>query len=512
MHGKIQHLLKRLFLGPNAIPISIGWLAAFSAGIRLWLMLSTHFTSEDFLITLRYANNLATGHGLVFNDHQWVLGTTTPLYTLILAALVWLGLPAAILGKVLNIAADAFLCIVMYRWVRALGGDAQTGHIAAFLACIFPLQMNWAVSGMETGLVTLGGTLLWTLALEDASLLWCIPAAVVVLIRWDALLIVFLILLQRWHRTRKLPLADALIILAVLAPFLVAAWHWYGTPLPGTAFAKSIVYGWRADHLANPLLRKLPQLPTLIHVFFLTPYGLAATIAVAIGITTLWPQQCKHIIWPLTWLVVYWGSFLTSRILLFRWYLVPPLPVLYMLGSFGIRRAFTRLEATGLKSHLKVIAAVGTTVIAVACIAVSHQILAHDQLVEDTVRMPMGEWLAKHARKSDVVMLEPIGYVGYYSGLKVLDVIGLVTPDVLRFYNSHSVYPPFDIARAYKPQWCILRPGELEHVRAAATSAGVHWSQYYHLAHTFQLTPTSYIYYIFQQNHRRGEIIHEPRS
>ncbi len=498
MNDKMLQTLKKLLYGPRSLPPLVWRLTVLAAVLRIALMLSTRFTSEDFLITLRYADNLAHGRGLVFNPHQWVLGTTTPLYTLILAAFAWLKLPAPILGKLLNIAADSLLCPLLYRWALALGGDRKTGLTAAFLACICPLQMNWAVSGMETGLVTLGGTLLWVLALEGETALWPIAAAVVVLIRWDALLIVFLVLLQLWRNTGKMPVRQALITLAILAPFLLAAWHWYGTPLPGTAFAKSTVYGWRADHLANPILRRFPQIPRLVQVFFGFPYGAPFTIAGILGVYSLLCKKSYDVLWPLAWLMVYWGSFVISRILLFTWYLVPPLPVLYLLGSFGI--SFVHNGIKNSAASLAKAAPAFAVLLTLACFGYSCRVLYLDQKVEDAVRKPMGLWLRSHAQKGDVVMLEPIGYVGYYSGMKVLDVIGLVSPQVLRYYNSKSVYPPYDIAMAYQPTWCILRPGELDHVKAAANAQGVRWSAYYHLAHTFELTPTSYIYYIFKKN------------
>ena len=43
-------------------------------------------TIDDAYITFRYARNLLAGNGFVFNPGERVLGTTTPLFTLILAA------------------------------------------------------------------------------------------------------------------------------------------------------------------------------------------------------------------------------------------------------------------------------------------------------------------------------------------------------------------------------------------------------------------------------------------
>ncbi|MCB0187901.1 MAG: hypothetical protein KDE31_26715, partial [Caldilineaceae bacterium] len=40
---------------------------------------------DDAFITYRYAENLATGQGFVYNAGERLLGTSTPLYTLLLA-------------------------------------------------------------------------------------------------------------------------------------------------------------------------------------------------------------------------------------------------------------------------------------------------------------------------------------------------------------------------------------------------------------------------------------------
>src|SRR3990172_13278728 len=44
-------------------------------------------TIDDAYITFRYARNLLAGQGLVFNPGERVLGTTTPVYTLLMAGL-----------------------------------------------------------------------------------------------------------------------------------------------------------------------------------------------------------------------------------------------------------------------------------------------------------------------------------------------------------------------------------------------------------------------------------------
>lgn len=58
----------------------------------------------------------------------------------------------------------------------------------------------------------------------------------------------------------------------------------------------------------------------------------------------------------------------------------------------------------------------------------TYTIALNEQRMEDGIRRPIGEWLRQVARPSDRVLLEPLGYIGYYSGLHMLDTVGLVNP------------------------------------------------------------------------------------
>src|SRR5437868_13243574 len=78
--------------------------------VRIVVLRATHCTIEDALISLRYAENLAAGRGFVFNPGEHVLGTTTPLFTLILAAGAATPLGGLAVGKAIAILADGLAC------------------------------------------------------------------------------------------------------------------------------------------------------------------------------------------------------------------------------------------------------------------------------------------------------------------------------------------------------------------------------------------------------------------
>src|SRR5438128_714924 len=74
-------------------------LAAAAVAARVAVALASHFTSEGCLRPRRDAADLARGHGLVYDPAERGLGTTAPLYALLLAGRAWLGLPATAVGK-----------------------------------------------------------------------------------------------------------------------------------------------------------------------------------------------------------------------------------------------------------------------------------------------------------------------------------------------------------------------------------------------------------------------------
>jgi arabinofuranosyltransferase len=89
--------------------------------------------SDDAFITYRYAENLAGGHGFVFSRGAApVQGTTTPLYTALLALGARLGADIPALSLVLGATALAAAAGLVVLLARDLG--ALAAGVAAALA------------------------------------------------------------------------------------------------------------------------------------------------------------------------------------------------------------------------------------------------------------------------------------------------------------------------------------------------------------------------------------------
>jgi len=190
------------------------------------------------------------------------------------------------------------------------------------------------------------------------------------------------------------------------------------------------------------------------------------------------------------WTLLYYASMALSKAFLFGWYYVPPSPAYFLLAAAGwgaLLRGGRTPEPGGTGSGGKCWAA---SALAVAALGLGRMPavradLARAQALEDHLRRPIGETLRGLVKPGERLMLEPIGYIGYYSRARVLDAVGLVSPEVLRFYRAGAVSPYLEIMAALKPEWVLLRAGEYADVRTAAVPDALRLERSYRLVRTF---------------------------
>jgi hypothetical protein len=307
-------------------------------------------TIDDAFITFRYARSLLAGNGFVYNPGEAVLGTTTPLYTLLMAGLgaPWgaANAPFPSLALAVNALADAATCLLLV-WLGKRIGARWAGWAAAAVWAVAPFSVTFAIGGLETSLyvLLLTGTAAAALAGKRAAA--ALLGALALLTRPDALILLGPLVLERAYAAflakprQKLRWAEAAAFGApVLAWGIFAAVN-FGSPLPNSILAKAVAY-----HLqpADALIRLIQHYATP----FLEENLLGAPLAIAIGIV-LYPTLCLIGSWQafktaprlLPWLLYPWlylATFALPNPLIFRWYLTPPLPAYFLLILFGLER------------------------------------------------------------------------------------------------------------------------------------------------------------------------------
>jgi len=408
-------------------------------------------TIDDAYITFRYAQNLLQGNGLVYNPGERVLGTTTPAYAMLLAGagLLTGGAQAnfPLLSLLINAVADGLTCYLLPRLGEKLG-QRGAGRAAALVWAIAPWSVTFAIGGMETSLAVTLTTATFYLHLNDRPVAAALCGSLALLTRPDSLIFLLPLALARLIELLRaqpgcgvgVPVrsAEVLAVVAPLGAWTLASFAFYRSPLPNSILAKAAAYrlgpleglGRLVQHYATPFLGHELFGPTWIRVGLL----LFPALYLLGALTSLrasgrgWPV----LLYPALYLVV----FAAANPLLFRWYLTPPLPA-YFLGIFlGVARI-----GTDLKSRVPVVL---LTCFAVLTTGAAWTLrpdhgpsrpaprMAYIQL--ELLYEQAAELLEGRVKPGQVVGSADIGALGYYSQAPILDLLGLISPQVQEYY------------------------------------------------------------------------------
>ena len=159
-------------LSPRAAAWSHRLLLAAALGTGLALAWQVLWLCDDAFISFRYARNFAEGHGLVFNEGEWVEGYTNFLWTFLLGSIGRLGFDIPLAGLVGNLLCFALALVAVAAAVRrAVPGPAAIPFAALALAASRPFH-TFASSGLETmpAAMLLAGAILATTWRRGAAL------------------------------------------------------------------------------------------------------------------------------------------------------------------------------------------------------------------------------------------------------------------------------------------------------------------------------------------------------
>jgi arabinofuranosyltransferase len=420
-------------------PVAVRWsfvitTALVLSGIVAFLAFHINYHQDDAYIFYRYADNIISGNGWVFNPGEMINATTSTLYPLLLAGL-GLVMPFPAAGFLISAISLSVALLLIADLLRSNG---MTRAAIRFPLLFLANPLAHAGMGMETFL---------TLALLMAALKlylnnrlhWsALVMGLAVLSRPDAVLFAAVLFADYVIRTRRLPVVAGLIFVLPVIPWLIFAQLYFGSVLPSTLFAKTVQTGmgfWGHGLLflqgIQSMISPLWFLPTVAAVYYL-------------AVNRSW-LSCRLIRLILAWAVLYvfaYGIVLNPPA--YPWYYAPLIVGWALILSLALSKV----------KHLHLLALL---VLLITYQAVSVSLSPYTSSARAEVYREAALWLNDHASEGDTVAAVEIGALGYYYQRgKIIDSLGLVTPDVVqslaRGDNNWFIHH-------YQPDYIITQTG-----------------------------------------------------
>jgi arabinofuranosyltransferase len=428
---------------------------------------------DDAWIHFQFARNLARGDGLSFNPGQPTSGSTAPLWTLLLAAVYALGgrFPAA--GQVLSAASYLGMLAATYILGRRVTSSRWMAWLAGMVVAVNG-RMVWAgLSALEICTFAALSLLGITAHLEDRvqrryRLRTAALFGLAALCRPEGYLLFVLsmgsfgyyAIRNTQDRNPKsvlhigycaLPAVGVFVIL--ILPYIIFSWFTSGHLLPNTYHAKATIsllpdQAFR-DLLSVGAVYLILDNPLLLPFFLfglilllrraplLSWWAMALPLAYAFIRASLY-QHGRYLmpLIPINGVIAMWGLLEAKRLIGRR----------LSLGRHSARGAkqsrashddrYARLWAIPAK-HLPAPGTVGTALLFVLFVAGTAWRLPtmadqYARNVDNINRMhvALGHWVAENTPPGTVLALNDIGAITYISERPVVDLAGLVTPEM----------------------------------------------------------------------------------
>lgn len=405
---------------------------------------ASRLLGDDAFITLTVARSLARGDGFGYRGDD-VLATTSPMLAMLIGGAcrvvpgadpadlaVWIGAIAWLatgwvvfgarraLGLGLWPASAIGVVVLCAGWTRYLGMEAHLFSLLLVGSVAFAAAGRPVTSGLTAGLCALTrgeGLLLLPLLVPAVRARACgdpglgTPAA------------------RRLLRTAAAVAAGALV---VLLPWALYAERAFGSPLPGTLSAKlaQASSGYWQPFAADLLWRWLPlwsgawgrvEQAWAHPIWLLTAFGLVRGLR-----RDRWAAILAA--WSLTYVLAYACLGVPS----YPWYSLSVLFVLQVLAALGAARlapdGSTRWAGAARR-------AASATAIAWLVLGAAFGRVESVRSDEGDPRarsyLGLASWLRQGAPSEASVAFMEVGYIGYFAPQPIVDLAGLVTPDVV---------------------------------------------------------------------------------
>lgn len=464
------------------------------------LFLLTGDIQEDAYITFRTAFNLADHGELSFNLGENYNGATSFLYPRLVAIVrLIFGTHSIFFTQIIN---SLFLITASYLMSQSLAKifklNGKLKFYNTIALALLPAMVLMAARAVEmVYVVFLISLALHSLALckEKSENKWlfftCLSCFLLPFVRVDALLYSIALAIYSFPiLKRKASSVFLCTIIGFLSYFLVLRIT-TGSWLPITMYAKSI------EKEAIPLFDRLNSLWVFLRwdPVFLSPLNskffrpfcpIFFLVFLLISIKLLirfYRNDLDKIISYLSfiYIVIIIPSAYAFMGVVFPWYFWP--------SHFILQSAtFTFLHSLSSKNYQRYLLYSGF-----ALLTTAQLILSFSNGYKENFRKNVGLHLKEISDENDIIFLEPAGYIPYFSELRTIDEVGLVSRKTIKYKKEFQKKWWINLVKKEKPKFLLQREHILEFITFQGQKLNdkeIKWfKQNYNLIKEFHYSP-----------------------
>ncbi len=420
-------------------------------GAAIYLVVSARtygigFPLDDSWIHLTYARNLAERGQWAFQPGQLSAGSTSPLWTFLLAIGFWLHAGPYVWTYALGEACLLGLAVLAEFTARNIVSSYRPRLPWIGLFFVAEWHLQWAaLSGMETLLQALimtgviaslmmGTRRYLLLGLLSGLSMWVRPDGVTLL----GPVLVSILLTEKGLADRASATMAFLIgFAALLAPYVAFNVWLSGAPMPNTFYAKQAEYAaWQAEPLLNRLAVLLVQLLTGPSVILLP--GVIAAIVLAVRRRT----------WATLAAMAWCGGYLLLYILRLPAYqhgryLIPAMPLFFLFGLLAYAE-FRKSSLFGRRHWVfQTVGQFSLLLVSLGFVVLGARSYGQDVGLIESEMVLTAKWVAANLPTKAVIAAHDIGALGYFDDHRLIDLAGLVSPEVIPFIRDEPKLAAF---------------------------------------------------------------------
>lgn len=388
---------------------------------------------DDVYIHCRYAANLLAGNGYCFNPGPMVTADTSPLWVVLLAAGGLFTSEIHIAAIVLSSIFYLFLAPSTYRLSLSLR-LTRRWSILAGICTLLASRIVWsAPSGMEITLACLVTILAIKVHIDSLGIKQKYKEAVLlaigIAVRPELMLLAGLCftdhILHAWKNKKSyIPIMKNMVLSLLLV-----------TPVFALPLLERGSFVYHSSVVQGAGLSIVPNMSYLYYTFRILLISIAPPVLFAMGSPFLFWRDEK---WRV---LILFGlglpillSFVAPQFRHHGRYFFPAMPILIVLGIGVLSRLLQIESIVKLRTCIQ---------IALCCFALVGSVIWANNYANcvsniNDQHVAAAEWVEKNTTPTDIIAAHDVGALGYFKNRNVIDLVGLVSPDMFSVQSDQK--------------------------------------------------------------------------